>query len=59
MEALKEEQEGEEGDKAGWEVISEHSESQARLCHCVPGAFNEMLMVERKDMWLHINKEAD
>lgn len=44
MEALQEEQEGKEGDKSGGEIISEHSEGQARLCHCVPGALDEMLM---------------
>lgn len=43
MEALKEEQEGEEGDKARGEVIPEHSEGQARLGHRVPGAFDEVL----------------
>lgn len=43
MEALKEEQEGEEGNKARGEIIPEHSECQARLGHCVPGALNEVL----------------
>lgn len=50
MEALKEEQEGEEGDKARREVISEHSECQARLGHRVPGALDEMLEAERIDV---------
>ncbi len=59
VKALEEEQEGEEGNKAWGEVIPEHSECQARLGHRVPGALNEMLMEERKDMWCHINKEAD
>lgn len=49
VEALKEEQEGEEGDKARGEVIPKHSECQACLCHCVPGALDEMLMAQRKD----------
>ena len=43
MEALKEEQQGEESHEARGEVVPEHCESQARLCHCVPGAFNQML----------------
>lgn len=59
MEALKEEQEGEEGDKARREVISEHSECQARLGHRVPGALDEMLEAERIDVWMHIKQEAD
>lgn len=45
VEALKEEQEGEEGDKARGEVVPEHSERQARLGHRVPGALDEMLKV--------------
>lgn len=49
VEALKEEQEGEEGNEAGGEVIPEHSECQARLGHRVPGALDEMLKVERKE----------
>lgn len=49
MEALEEEQEGEEGDEARREVVPEHSERQACLGHCVPGALDEMLMVERKE----------
>lgn len=46
MEALKEEQEGEEGDEARGEIIPEHCECQARLGHRVPGALNEMLTAE-------------
>lgn len=60
VEALKEEQEGEEGDKARGEVIPKNSECQARLCHCVPGALDEVLMVEVDDNaqkitsdWIH------
>lgn len=54
VEALEEEQEGEEGDEAGGEVVPEHSERQARLGHRVPGALDEMLMVERKEAyWMH------
>lgn len=49
VEALKEEQEGEEGDEARGEIIPEHSESQARLGHSVPRAFDEMLRVARKE----------
>lgn len=49
MEALKEKQECEECDKARGEVIPEHSECQARLSHCVPGALDEVLMVEVDD----------
>ena len=45
VETFKKKQEGEESDKAGGEVISEHSEGQARLSHCVPGALDEMLAV--------------
>lgn len=45
VEALKKKQEGEEGNEPGGEVISEHSECQARLSHCIPGALNEMLTV--------------
>lgn len=45
MEALKKKQKGEESNKAGREVISEHSECQARLRHCIPGALDEMLVV--------------
>lgn len=51
VKALEEEQEGEEGNKAGGEVVPEHSECQARLGHCVPGALDEMLMVERKEAY--------
>lgn len=43
VEALEEEQEGEEGDKARGEVVPEHGECQARLGHRVPRALNEML----------------
>lgn len=52
VEALQEEQEGEEGDKPRGEIISEHGEGQARLCHCVPGALDEMLMEVGR---VHIN----
>lgn len=45
VEALKKKQEGEESNKPGGEVVSEHSECQARLSHCIPGALNEMLTV--------------
>lgn len=45
VEALQKQQEGEESNKAGREVISEHSECQARLSHCIPGALNEVLTV--------------
>lgn len=45
VEALKKKQKGEESNKAGREVISEHSECQARLRHRIPGALNEMLAV--------------
>lgn len=45
VEALKKKQEGEESNEPGGEVISEHSECQARLSHCIPGALNEMLTV--------------
>lgn len=48
MEALEEEQEGEEGNEAWGEVIPEHSECQARLGHRVPGALNQMLTAERR-----------
>lgn len=58
VEALKEKQEGEEGYKAGGEVIPEHSECQARLGHRVPGALNEML-VGVKGKYLHIIQETD
>ena len=57
VEALKEEQEGEEGNKARGEVIPENSECQARLCHCVPGALNEVLMVEQ--MTVHRIKKSN
>lgn len=43
VEALEEEQEGEEGHEARGEIISEHSEGQTRLCDSVPGALDEML----------------
>lgn len=43
VEALKKKQKGEESNKPGREVISEHSECQARLSHCIPGTLNEML----------------
>lgn len=49
MEALKEEQEGEEGNKARGEIIPEHSECQARLGHCVPGALDEVLIANADD----------
>lgn len=49
VEALKEEQEGKEGDKARGKIIPEHSECQARLGHCIPGALNEVLMANRDD----------
>lgn len=56
MEALQEEQEGEEGNKTGREVISEYGEGQARLCHCVPRALDEMLVEKRK---VHMNTAVD
>lgn len=40
MEALEEEQEGEEGNKARGEVVPEHGEGQARLGHRIPGALD-------------------
>lgn len=43
VEALEKEQEGEEGDEARGEVVSEHSECQARLSHSIPGALDQML----------------
>lgn len=46
MKALKEEKEGEESNKAGGEVIPEHSECQARFSHCVPGTLNKVLIVK-------------
>lgn len=53
VEALKEKQEGEEGYEAGGEVIPEHSECQARLGHCIPGALNEMLVGEERQVYAH------
>lgn len=49
VKALKEQEEGKEGDEARREIIPEHSESQARLGHSVPRAFDEMLGVARKE----------
>ena len=46
VEALKEEEEGEEGDEAGGEVIPEHSEGQTGLSDSVPGALDEVLEEE-------------
>lgn len=46
MEALKEEQECEEGDEARGEVIPEHGERQARLSHRIPRALDEVLVVD-------------
>lgn len=48
VEALKEKQQREESHKAGREVVSEHSEGQARLRHCVPGALDEVLAAMAK-----------
>lgn len=48
MEALEEEQEGEEGHKARGEVVPEHGEGQARLRHRIPGALDEVLTAERR-----------
>lgn len=45
VEALKEEQECEEGDEARGEVIPENGERQARLSHRIPRALNEVLVV--------------
>lgn len=43
VEALQEEQQGEECDKAGGEIVPEHGEGQARFRHRVPGALDEVL----------------
>lgn len=48
MEALEEEQEGEEGNEAWGEVVPEYSECQARLGHRVPGALDQMLTAETR-----------
>lgn len=48
MEALEEEQQGEEGHKAWGEVVPEDGEGQARLGHGVPGALDEVLAAERE-----------
>lgn len=48
MEALEEEQEGEERNEAWGEVVPEHGERQARLGHRVPGALDQMLTAETR-----------
>ena len=46
MEALEEEQQGEESDKTGGKVIPEYSEGQACLGDRIPGALNQVLKVD-------------
>lgn len=43
VETLEEEEEREEGDELGAQVVSEDGEGQAGLCDGVPAAFDEML----------------
>lgn len=46
MEALDEEQQGEEAYEAGREVISKHGKGQTRLCDSIPGSLYQMLKEE-------------
>lgn len=46
MEALDEEQQGEEAYEAGREVISKHGKGQTRLCDSIPGSLYQMLKGE-------------
>ena len=58
MEALQEEQEGKKGHEARREIVPEHSESQARLRHRIPGALDEMLVDVRKDVRVGVSNKA-